>query len=182
MHRQDHAVAVALGFQDAGERAGFGVIAFGQHRGGLAHPLDRVVQRALRQGVGHEIVGAQLQHLVQDRRADLVGDQQHLDLLGLGRLDHVVHLGQFAFVLAVDGDGDELHARTVGLFQKDQRILKVQVAPGFAQFLFHVVDQQVKTLDIPRDGAGKDRSRVALYAGFACHVASSPFGTGAPNH
>ncbi len=135
------------------------------------------MQRAFGKRVGHEVIGPELQHLVQDGRADLVGDEQDLDLLGFRRLDHVVHLRQFAFVLAVDGDGDELHARAVGLLQEDQRIFEVQVAPGFAELLLHVVDQQIETLHIPGNGACQDRRGVTLYGSFARHLASHPFST-----
>jgi hypothetical protein len=44
VHGQDDAVAVTLGLEDRVEHAGFGVIAVGHDRGGLAQAFDGVMQ------------------------------------------------------------------------------------------------------------------------------------------
>ena len=64
--------------------------------------VHRLVQRALGQRVGHEIVGAEAQKLMQHHRAEFFRDQDHLDLVGLGRLDQFPDQGQMGVVFESD--------------------------------------------------------------------------------
>ena len=172
VNRQDHPVTVALGFEGGvcarlGLR-GRGGSRFGHSgRGGLAG--NRLVQRPFGQWVGHEIIGAQPQELMQRDRADLIGDQDHFDRFLLGRANDIADPREIGFIFAVDRDGDEFQLGGFRLVQEDQGIFKTQIAPVFPQLLLHVVDRKVKVLHIPRDGAGQDRRGIRLQIGDTRH-------------
>jgi len=175
MHRQHHAVAVAFGLETGMGHFTLGLMGGGlgdrQHwrRRGFAHFLDGFVQRAFGQRVGDEVVGAQTQQLMQGDRADLIGDQHHLQAMGLGLFDDLADARQVGFIGGIDRDGDKLQTASVWLIQEHGGIVERQVAPAFAQFQFHIVDQQVKILHVARNGAREDRCRFRLKVCYAAH-------------
>ena len=136
---------------------------------GLADAFDRLFQGTVGQRIGHEIIGTQAKQLMQAGGADLVGDEDHLDMALGGGADHLGDAGQIALVFAIDGDGHEFEAGGIGLGEEFAGILEGEVAPGFAEFEFHVVDQQIEILDIPRDGAGQNRRRIGHHVGSSAH-------------
>jgi hypothetical protein len=106
---------------------------------------------------------------VQSHRADLIREQDHLHLPGARRPDEVGEPRQVGFVFAVHRDGHEFQCGRIGLVQKDQRIVNRRVATAFAQLQFHIVDQQIEILHIPRHHAGQDRRWFRLQSRQACH-------------
>ena len=108
-------------------------------RGGLAG--NRLVQGAFGQRVGHEIIGAKPQELMQRDRADLIGNQDHFDRFFLGRANDITNPREIGLIFAVHRDGDEFQLGGFRLVQEDQGIFKTQIAPVFPQLLLHVVDQ-----------------------------------------
>ena len=66
-----------------------------------------------------------------------------------------------------------------GCSRKARASPDLQVAPGLAHFGFHVVDQQIKLLNVTRDGAGQNRRRLGLQCKFT-HVSHFPFFPGFP--
>ena len=64
--------------------------------------------------------------------------------------------GEVGLVLLVHGDGDEFERLRVGLAEEGEGVVDRQIAPAFAEFGFHVFDQEVELLDVARDRARND--------------------------
>ncbi len=110
---------------------------------------------------------------MQHKRADLIGDQHHLDVPGAGGADDVGDPRQIGLVLGIDGNGHEFQRGSIGQFQKRQGFVERQIAPAFAHLDFHVVDQHLEVLHIARDRACDDRCRIRLQGCDARHRLSS---------
>jgi hypothetical protein len=93
------------------------------------------VQRAGRHGIGHDD---------HPRAAKLRGADQ------LSQHAHV------RFVLGRDGERDENEIVGFGLPEKGARLVEAEIAPAFAELCFHVLDQQIETVNIARDRAGNN--------------------------
>jgi len=89
-----------------------------------AQALDRLVQLALRQRIGHEIIGTEAQKLMQRDRAHLLGDEDDLDALFLGGSNDLPDSRQFRLILIVHRDGNELQVFRLRLMQKQLCILE----------------------------------------------------------
>jgi hypothetical protein len=126
----------------------------------FADSLDRVVQGPFGQGIGHEIIRPQLQKLVQALRAEIVGDQDDLDVFFLRAANDLADQADIALVALIHGDGHEFQLAGFGLVKKGAGLLQVQIAPGLTQFGFHVIDQQIEFLNIPGDRGSHDRCGV----------------------
>ncbi len=170
VNRDDHAVAVALRLEARRRRLRFGK---GLGRRRLVQPLDGFVQRVLGKRVGHEIVGAELQELVQRDRADLLGDEDDLDALFLCGGDDPRDAGKVVLVLRIHGDGHEFESIRVRLVQEEDGVVEGEIAPAFAKLGFHVFDQEVEIADIPRDRACHDRRRLRLQRCYTAHSHTS---------
>ena len=125
-------------------------------------PLERVVKGVLGQRVGHEIIGPRLQQFVQRGGADIFGDQHHLDVLGLRQTDDRADQLDIGLILIVNRDGNKFKGFAVGLVQKGLGLHETEIPPGFSQFGFNIINQKVKCLHVPRDGAGNDRCWIRL--------------------
>ncbi len=128
--------------------------------GGLDRPCEaghRGLQLALGQGVGNERLGPEAQQPVQRGRANVLRDEDHLDPEAPGGGDDGAHGVEIVRVLRIDGDGQMLQMRRLGLAEESRGLGEVEIAPGLGEHLVHVVDQQVERLDVARDGARPQR-------------------------
>ena len=115
---------------------------FGVVRAALdADARNRIGQGSFWQRVGREIVGAGAQQFVQGHRPQTVCHQNNLQSAALALTDHIRNLGQARLVILVDREYDEFQFAGIVLSQKRCRFGKIEVAPGFAQFGFHIFDK-----------------------------------------
>ena len=99
---------------------------------------------------------------MQGGRAHILGDQDGLDPALAGKGDDFAQQGKIFLVRLVDCDGDEFEGFRLGLIEKGEGLGKSKVTPALAKGGLHILDQQIKVLHIPTDGAGKDRCRIGL--------------------
>ena len=136
--------------------------------------FDRSRQFTFGQGVWHKLISALAQQLVQCGRADIFGDEDHLDLLGLGQGDDFPKHDKVFFIGVINGKRNELKRLRFGLVEECQSLGKAKVAPAFAQDRFHVFDQQIEVLDIAADRAGLDWAGICRWIRTTRHY-SVPF-------
>ena len=151
------------------------------HRG-LCHTLTgpnafhRLVESLLGQRVGHEIIGSGLQQTVQNGRADVLGHEDDLDVAFLGLFDDADDQFDVLFIFVIDRKGHEFQIFCLRLRKESLGLHEIEVAPGFAQFGFDVIDQQVERLHVAGDGARHDRCGVRFesQASTHRHIPGSP--------
>ena len=97
---------------------------------------------------------------MQGHRPQTVCHQNNLQSAALALADHIRNLGQARLVILVDRKYDEFQFAGIVLSQERCRFGKIEVAPGFAQFGFHVLDKKIKFLHVT--GHGDRAKRLGL--------------------
>ena len=69
------------------------------------------------------------------------GDQDHFDMTCFCLRDDLGHHWQVVFIFGIERQRDKFKRRRLGLAEKCKTFRKAQVAPGFAQFGFHIFDK-----------------------------------------
>ena len=120
------------------------------------------MQRIFGQRIGHEIICASAQQLMQQNRRQGFGDQQDTDgFRGRPFDDHADQVG-LRFVVIIQRDGQQFQIGRFRVIQKRDRFDKPQLAPGFGKFCFHVLDQQIEVLHVSTNRAGLDHGFVIV--------------------
>ena len=123
---------------------------------GGADTVDGKREFAFWQRVGDKFVSALPQKRMQGGRSDIFGDQDDLDVAGLGLCNDLGHQDEVFLIGLIKSQRNEFHRICFRLTEEGQRLCKTQIAPTFAEDVFHVFDQQIEVLNVTAHRTSND--------------------------